>query len=268
MLFLTLPGTKIAFLPPMKTMISFLVVLLQVFLASAQLSCKTTSQPDGAAVKQCFHKNGKVSTVESWDKDKRFGAIKAYNNRGTELFSHALRSVGGHAYVSMTYFPNGQVEKVYFSDAPDGGIQFYNSTTRFDENGNQTEFFETKYPDQLELRSPVKVVDTVKPRKPLVEINRVLEPAKKERVDFLIVNKTKSKQRVNLERGINTADTVLVVPAKKDLYQMIFPIENQLKFGQNPELSLLQNADRFELIRIKEEHLDDHALVTWYIIKK
>lgn len=261
------PGIKIAYLSFMKTFITFLLIL-HGSLALAQLNCETASQPDGSVVKQCFHKNGKVSTVETWDKNKRFGSIRAYTNRGEELFSHALRSVGGHASVSMTYFANGQVEKVDFSDAPDGGIQFYHSTTRFDEQGNQTEFYQTKYPDQLELEVPVKIADTMKPRKPLVEVNRVLEPAKKERIDFLIVNKTRSKQRVSLDRGISTSDTTFLIPAKKDLYQIIFPLDNQMKFGQNPELLLVQNADRFELIRVKEEHIDDRTLVTWYIIKK
>lgn len=259
-------GTKIAYLPFMKT-VSTLLLILYGSLALAQLNCKTTNQPDGSVVKQCFHRNGKVSTVETWDKNKRLGSIKAYNSKGTELFSHGLRSVGGHASVSMTYFGNGQVEKVDFSDAPDGGIQFYNSSTRFDEQGNQVEFSETKYPFELE-GIPGKTTDTVKPRKPLVEINRVLVPEKKERIDFLIVNKTKSKQRVSLDRGIGEEDTLLVIPAKKEVYQLIFPLENQLKFREKPELSLLQNADRFELIRVKEERIDDHLLVTWYMIKK
>lgn len=164
----------------MKTLVAFLI-LLQPFLASAQLKCKTTNQSDGSTIKQCFHQNGQVSTLESWDKDKRFGSIKGYTNQGKELFSHSLRSVGGHASVSLTYFPNGQLEKVDFSDAPDGGIQFYNSTTRFDEKGNQTAFSETKYPHQPEFE--IQIPDSVKRRKPLVEINRVLEkPAEKESI--------------------------------------------------------------------------------------
>jgi hypothetical protein len=157
----------------MKAIIPILVFLLQSHISLAQLKGKTSTEKDGATKKQCFHKNKTVSTLETWDKDKRFGNIKAFNNQGKELFSHSLRSVGGHASVQLIYFPNGQLKSVYFSDAPDGGIQYYNSTTQFDELGNQTEFTETKYPHELEFEKPTS--DTSKRRKPLVEVNRVLD---------------------------------------------------------------------------------------------
>lgn len=248
----------------MKTVVAFLI-LFQSFLASAQLKCKTTSQSDGSTITQCFHQNGKVSTLESWDEDKRFGTIKGYNNQGKELFSHGLRSVGGHASVSLTYFPNGQLEKVYFSDAPDGGIQFYNSTTRFDEKGNQTEFTETKYPQRLELEVPVP--DTVKRRKPLVEINQVLEKPTEKRIDFLIINKTKSIQKVLVEQPISEEDVILEIRAKEETYQMVFLKEGEEKLYRNPELSLLGNKRKFELIKVKEEVLGNRILITWYIIR-
>lgn len=248
----------------MKIFVAFLF-FLQSFLVSAQLKCKTTNQSDGSTVKQCFHQNGQVSTLESWDKDKRFGTIKGYTNEGKELFSHGLRNVGGHAYVSLSYFPNGQLEKVYFSDAPDGGIQFYNSTTRFDEKGNQTEFTETKYPHQLELE--VLVPDTVKRRKPLVEINQVLEKSAEKRVDFLVVNKTKSKQKVCIEHPITQEDVMLEIRAKEAGYHRVFPKEGEEKIYWNPELTLLGNTRKFELIKVKEEVLDDRILITWYIIR-
>lgn len=37
-----------------------------------------------------------------------------------------------------------------FSDAPDGGIQFFESTRKFDESGKQVEYNEMKYPYELE----------------------------------------------------------------------------------------------------------------------
>ncbi|WP_300665512.1 hypothetical protein [Fluviicola sp.] len=246
----------------MKTVVAFLI-LLQPLLASAQLKCKTTGQSDGSTITQCFHQNGKVSTLESWDKDKRFGTIKGYNDQGKELFSHGLRSIGGHASVSLTYFPNGQLEKVYFSDAPDGGIQFYNSTTHFDEKGNQTEFSETKYPNQPELEVP----DSVKRRKPLVEINRVLEKPTEKRIDFLIINKTKSRQKVLIEQPISEGDVILEIRAKEEGYRMVFLKEGEEKIYRNPELSLMGNTQKFELIKVKEEVLDNRILITWYIIR-
>lgn len=157
----------------MKAIYLLLFLLVQTPALFAQLHCKTTNQSDGSTIKQCFHKNGTISTIETWDKDKRFGNLKIFNNQGKELFSRGLRTIGGNASAELTYFPNGQVERIYYSDAPDGGIQYYNATTQFDEVGNQLSFDENKYPYELEILVPVR--DTAKPRRPVVEINRVLE---------------------------------------------------------------------------------------------
>lgn len=163
----------------MKTACILLFILIQTPLLFAQLKCKTTTQGDGSTVKKCFHKNGKVSTVETWSKDKRQGNLKGFNKQGKELFSHDLRHYGGHASAQVTYFPNGQVKSIYYSDSPDGGIQYYNSTTEFDEAGNQISFDERRHDDDLHLRIPAPpartIPDTTKPKKPVVEINRVLD---------------------------------------------------------------------------------------------
>jgi hypothetical protein len=166
----------------MKTIFLLLFLLVQSPALFAQLNCKTAKQSDGSTVKKCFHKNGKASTIETWDKDKRHGTLKGFNKLGKELFSHSLRNYGGHASAQLTYFPNGQVKSIYYSDAPDGGIQYYNSTTQFDEGGNQTSFDERRHDDDLHLRIPAPsapiIRDTVKPRKPVVEINQVLDSPK------------------------------------------------------------------------------------------
>lgn len=251
----------------MKTLIAFLL-LFQSVLASAQLKCKTTNQSDGSTIKQCFHQNGKVSTLESWDKDKRFGAIKGYTNEGKELFSHGLRSVGGHASVSLAYFPNGQVEKVEFSDAPDGGIQFYNSTTRFDEKGKQTEFSETKYPHQLELEVPVP--DSIRRRKPLVEVNRVLDQ-KKTRKQVQVILENKTKRAVELSIDLNCSDkpykeTRIVSKKETCLLESNFPVDSDTDFSKC--ISIQLKSDRFELIHGQDVVEKDLVQMTWYIIKK
>ncbi|MNU74591.1 hypothetical protein D3C71_640970 [compost metagenome] len=246
-------------------MIVFLILFQSLF-ASAQLKCKTTNQPEGSTIKQCFHQNGKISTLESWDKDKRFGTIKGYNNQGKELFSHDLRSIGGHASVSMTYFPNGQLEKVYFSDAPDGGIQFYNSTTRFDEKGNQTEFTETKYPQQLELERLIP--DTVKRRKPLVEINQVLDQKKtKKQIQLLIENKTKRKVEVSIQLNCSDkpyTETKTLTKKASCFLESNFLLDSDTDFSTCISIEL--KSDRFELIRGQDVIEKELICMTWYII--
>lgn len=247
-------------------MFAFLI-LFQSFLTSAQLKCKTTNQTDGSTIKQCFHQNGKVSTLENWDKDKRFGTIKGYNNQGKELFSHSLRSIGGHASVSLTYFPNGQVEKVSFSDAPDGGIQFYNSTTRFDDKGNQTEFSETKYPHQLELEVPLP--DTVKRRKPLVEINRVLDQKKtRKQIQIVVENKTKRKVEVSIHLDCSDkpySETKILTKKTACFMESNFLVDSDTDFSKCISIELKSSG--FELIRGQDVIEKDLIYMTWYIIR-
>lgn len=76
-------------------------------------------------VKKRFHKNKRISTIETWDKEKRNGCFVCMNSRGDTLVQFYLRRFGGHASAWAEYYPNGQVRKLELSDAPDAGIQCY-----------------------------------------------------------------------------------------------------------------------------------------------
>lgn len=248
----------------MKTACFIFFVLIQIQFLFAQLNCKTMNQSDGSTWSKCFHQNGKVSTLETWDKEKRFGNLKGYNNQGKELFSHGLRTIGGHASAQLSYFPNGQVKSIYFSDAPDGGIQFYNATTTFDEVGNQTSFVETKYPYELEFQ--ILAPDTTKPRKPIVEINQVLEKKKEKPLVLMIINKTKSRQKVLLDYLVFGKDTILELKPKQELECPLTPTKNP-EFERTLDVKLSGKTNRFELIRGQEQLVGDRKVVVWYIIK-
>ena len=217
------------------------MLLLAFFLISfsidAQLSCKTKTGTDGGTVKTCLHKNGKISTSESWNKDKRSGNIVAYNNKGAELFNHSLHHFGGHASVTIDYYSNGQVSKVYYSDAPDGGIQYYNSTTTFDETGNQTGFYETKYPDDLKwkvIEEPVKT-DTSRTSATKVPVEPKKEEPKLEVVEcaaivpthYKIENTTSSTVRLKITAVPNStvlgeSKEIVLKPLEKIVFDTLF----------------------------------------------
>lgn len=126
--------------------IVFIGLLVQLH-GYAQLNCKTFKNVQGGSDKKCFHKNGKLSTLETWDMEKRSGFIKAYDANGKELFNYDLRTFAGHSSVTLTYFQNGQVKKAEYSSAPDGGIQYYRKIHEFDENGKQINFMDLSRPD-------------------------------------------------------------------------------------------------------------------------
>ena len=128
-----------------------LFVALSTLTLSAQISRKELHTDSGLVVLHHFM-NGGVSTKEWRDKDERFGLTTAYDHTGKEIFRYGTRRIGGHASVHFSYHPNGAVSKAEASDAPDAGIQWYRSTTTFDDQGNQTGFWEQSHEDLTTLR--------------------------------------------------------------------------------------------------------------------
>lgn len=93
--------------------------------------------------------------------DNREGFAKAYNLTGKEIYSANIRRYAGHESVEFKHHGNGMVSQANYSSAPDGGIQWYKSTTSFDENGVVTNVQEYSHENLL---SPIHVVP-----KPIVQ---------------------------------------------------------------------------------------------------
>ena len=148
--------------------------------ASAQIGRKELRTDSGLVVLHHF-RNGTLSTTEWRDRDDRFGRSIAYDPNGREIFSYHTRRVGGHASVYFSYHPNGGVSKAEVSDAPDGGIQWYRSTTTFDEAGNRTGFTEEgrdnygplHSPGRIDLREQAPVELTVPPKQEAVACQKM-----------------------------------------------------------------------------------------------
>lgn len=87
--------------------------------------------------------------------DNREGFAKAYSIDGKEIYSKSIRRFGGHESVEFRHFESGGVKEANYSSAPDGGIQWYKSTTYFDEVGNVTGFQENSHE---QLLSPLKKI--------------------------------------------------------------------------------------------------------------
>lgn len=97
-----------------------------------------TVETDSGTVVLHYFTSGELSTKEWVDRQDQWGRSSAYKRSGELIFQGQTRRVAGHASVHFSYHPNGGVSKVETSDAPDGGIQWYRSTTTFDEEGNKT----------------------------------------------------------------------------------------------------------------------------------
>ncbi len=132
--------------------------LLSALFASAQIGRQELHTDSGSVVLH-FFENGNVSTKEWWDPDGRWGRSSAYDRDGIEIFGYGTRRIGGHASVSFRYHDTGGISRADVSDAPDAGIQWYKSTTTFDELGVNTGFSEQGHDND----GPIPGLVTIKP---------------------------------------------------------------------------------------------------------
>ena len=110
-------------------------------LLTAQGKESTVKTDTGTVVLHWFT-TGQLSSKAWMDADNRWGHSWAYDHSGKVIFDRQTRKVGGHASVDFRYHANGAVSRADYSTAPDGGIQWYRSTTTFDPDGKQTRFSE------------------------------------------------------------------------------------------------------------------------------
>jgi hypothetical protein len=248
---------------------SFLLLSLLISnLAHAQLKC-TNTKDSLNNIKTCYHNNGTVSTIESWDSNRRSGKLKAFNKNGKELFNYGLRTFGGHSSVYLSYYPNGQVSKAEYSSAPDGGIQYYHEIYKFDESGNQTEFLDLSRPDGVPGLTHPGII-TKK------EIQETVACATPHITIYHIVNETKYKANVIIRTVANTNAV-----AKKETSITLLPKQSlnadsvlTYKFLKQEESYVVELAGKqkgkkeFKLIYGNPEQTANRKVYTWYVLQK
>lgn len=261
----------------MKKLIATHLILLVSAFAFGQLNCKTVTKSDGTA-KTCYHKNGTISTLETWDTAKRMGNIKGFNSENKELFSHSLRSFAGHASAELLYYPNGQVSQVKYSTAPDGGIQFYKSTTKFDEQGKQTDFSEFKYPDDRLITAPQPAPPKEQPKELQQPIKQEVAVCAPVCVDYFeIQNGTTKKIKLKINT-VNDYDVtkksfeIILKPSEKIVFDTLVSARNLTKFIHNIQLDETykkQNKEKFQVIsNVTEDKERNKKTWFWVVVKK
>ncbi|MCO6481261.1 MAG: hypothetical protein J5I62_00560 [Flavobacteriales bacterium] len=152
----------------MRILISSLAGLA-VMALHAQGKIETVKNDSGTFVLHRFT-TGELSSKEWTDKDGRWGRSWAYDRQGHVIYEQQTRRFAGHASVDFRYHPNGAVSRADYSTMPDGGIQWYKSTTTFDENGKQTGFSEEGWDNYGPIRP-----HAVRPSTPSYEQREVYE---------------------------------------------------------------------------------------------
>ncbi len=127
---------------------------LLLFVALALPVGPALAQPYPQCSYTYFKGTKKVSTSQCFDPGNRFGEAKAFARDGREIYRHGLRHIAGHESVTFKFYPSGAVQQAYMSSAPDGGIQWYHTTTEFAENGTVTAERHDDYDSHITVQTP------------------------------------------------------------------------------------------------------------------
>lgn len=192
----------------MKTWI-IVFFILSVSDLSAQLNCKTLKGQFGDSV-VCFHSGGQKSTVEFKDSESfNYWTFFAFDTKGNKIFEggHGYRHGGGS--LDVTYYSNGCLRSARSTFQPDGGIQYYDETTYFREDGT-FERKEDNSPDRTFIM-PVEI----SPQEYMEQI--VYE---KESVQYVLKNLSGSKLKVLLISKKDPNDKRIIVLRKNKEYSI------------------------------------------------
>lgn len=251
----------------MKKTLLTLLNLSYCLILFSQYNCKTIHNQDGKTI-TCLHKNGKPSTIEYWDTENRNGSLTGFSSDGKELFKYYLRNYAGHAYAQIEYHSNGQVSKAYYSSAPDGGIQFFKETRKYDENGNLIDHWEQKYPFEL-----VTTIDTIRYKK-VTQKQEVIKCAVPYQTYFKLINSTKSWIEVKFNPIPNLwvslkEISVKIKPWEDLMIDSVILAERFLELNQTYQLTIQgkKGVIKNKKILITEPvTTNQKRTFTWYII--
>lgn len=181
----------------MKTLFLFLAILLS-SQSFGQLACKKLKGRGGDST-VCFHKNGKVSTIDfEIVEHDRYYEFRAYDTKGNESLKAHHGYLHGGASLDVTYYENGAIRSARKTFQPDGGIQHYDATSFFNEDGTFHHEEDNSWDKQLIIYNP-PIYDFPEPKKAVVEpkIDTVyvyLKNASSRKIEVLVNKKAGSDQ--------------------------------------------------------------------------
>lgn len=189
----------------MKTLLLTLILLVSCGL-NAQLSCKKLKGKGGDST-VCFHKNGKVSSIDFQTVEHdRYFEFRAYDVNGNEVLKANHGYLHGGASLEVAYYENGAIRTARKTFQPDGGIQHYDATSFFNEDGTFNHEEDNSWDKQLIIYNP-PIYDFPEPKKAVVE-------PKSDTVYVFVKNASSRKLEVLVikQKGSEVSEKVVVKP--------------------------------------------------------
>jgi hypothetical protein len=242
----------------MKSFI-FAYFLLAANCGFTQLKCKTLKGRFGDST-VCFHENKSVSTIDYPDREAdSYKHFLAYDNKGNKIFEggHGYRHGGGS--LDVKYYDNGCISSVRSTFQPDGGIQHYDVTAYFNEDGSfnrrednswdkQVTYFTYTTPTtETPVNNPIQKVDSVNyilknssGKKLKILVSSLKDPALKE-VIVLRNNKERTLgvfERLQKKNGVYEHLRIDVLP-EKNKFRTIIVSDDQLTSNEKEYLVIV-----------------------------
>src|SRR5574343_1800777 len=195
----------------MKALFLLLVILFS-SQSFGQLACKKLKGRGGDST-VCYHKNGKVSTIdfETVEHDRYF-EFRAYDVNGSEVLKANHGYLHGGASLEVAYYENGAIRTARKTFQPDCGIQHYDATSFFNEDGTFNHEDDNSWDKQLIIYNP-PIYDFPEPKKAVVEpksdtVYVYLKNASSRKLEVLVIK----------QKGSEVSEKIVVKPRTEQAF--------------------------------------------------
>jgi hypothetical protein len=238
----------------------FIFFQLAVF---AQLNCKTKQLTNGDSTR-CYYANGKLSTISFPDtRHKRYTHFIAYNSSGTVVFEGEQGYLHGSSGLDVTYHSTGAVSTIRRTFQPDGGIQHYDETFYFKEDGSFSHSIDNSWDRQVTfIQEPI-----VQPKKPAP--NECMPVPQKDSVSLYIQNSTTRTVRILIGK-LGSPDEKKLIKIRNDKKVLVgyyIPMNNEQAPTRYFDIDVLPNNRTFQGKLFWWNDSFDGKTNTLYVIK-
>lgn len=213
----------------MKVFFLSFLFLLVVNQAKAQLDCHTYKGFAGDST-ICYHQNGKISTI-AWlsVEHKNYYHFLAFDINSNKVLEANHGYLHGSASLTVKYHPNGAIKSARKTFQPDGGIQHWDVTSFYNEDGTFHHEEDNSWDRILIHTEPNYVYQTEKDKtiKSVDSVNVVLKNTTSKKLKILVKDldqKTESKI-VSVGKNKEVEIGSFIPTSKKTEAQQFFSVE-------------------------------------------
>jgi hypothetical protein len=178
--------------------------------ALAQLYCSVSKSESVETIK-CLHENQQISSIVEWDKEQKWGKLIINKSDGSLIQEWELRRIHGIASADIEYHTNGQVSKVEYRSAPDGGIQRFQRVYYYNQNGDLVNTVQDDYPS--------KIADVIRFEETPIPTNTIVCAEIWTSV-MQLQNRTKRTQKIKITpllKNSQTSERVMIIKPKQTI---------------------------------------------------